>query len=118
MATIHLKPGSEKPLLRRHPWIYSGAIRRVEGNPASGETVGVRAADGLFLARGAWSPQSQIRVRVWTFDENEPVDAKFFRERLRRAVDTHRALLSGEPQHTACRLVNAETDGLPGLIVD
>ena len=86
MPTIILKPGREKSLLRRHPWIFSGAIARLDGNPASGETVDLLAADGQFLARAAYSPSSQIRARVWTFDPSEPVDADFFRRRIKAAL--------------------------------
>ncbi|MBE3117756.1 MAG: class I SAM-dependent methyltransferase, partial [Candidatus Atribacteria bacterium] len=122
-----LKPGREKSLLRRHPWIFSGAIARLDGNPASGETVDLLAADGQFLARAAYSPSSQIRARVWTYDPSEPVDADFFRRRIQRAIQTRvgadlvsalaRAGTSPAPTD-ACRLIHAESDGLPGLIVD
>ncbi len=127
MPTITLKPGREKSLLRRHPWIFSGAIARLDGNPASGETVDLLAADGQFLARAAYSPSSQIRARVWTYDPSEPVDADFFRRRIQRAIQTRvgvdlvsalaRAGTSPAPTD-ACRLIHAESDGLPGLIVD
>ncbi len=69
--TITLNPGREKSLLRRHPWVFSGAVARVDGNPAPGATVDLIAADGQFLARAAYSPSSQIRARVWTFDASE-----------------------------------------------
>lgn len=127
MPTLTLKPGREKSLLRRHPWIFSGAIARLDGNPASGETVDLLAADGQFLARAAYSPSSQIRARVWTYDPSEPVDADFFRRRIQRAIQTRvgadlvsalaRAGTSPAPTD-ACRLIHAESDGLPGLIVD
>ncbi|HET8697094.1 MAG TPA: 23S rRNA (cytosine(1962)-C(5))-methyltransferase RlmI, partial [Gammaproteobacteria bacterium] len=77
-----LKPGREKSLLRRHPWVFSGAVARVEGSPAAGDTVDVVAAGGDVLARGAYSPASQIRVRVWTFDPEENVDEAFLERRL------------------------------------
>jgi 23S rRNA (cytosine1962-C5)-methyltransferase len=121
MASLALKPGREKSLLRRHPWIFSGAVERVDGNPASGETVDLLAADGQFLARAAYSPASQIRARVWTFDPSEPVDADFFRRRIQRAIRARSPLLLGEGpgvRSDACRLIHAESDGLPGLIVD
>jgi 23S rRNA (cytosine1962-C5)-methyltransferase len=117
MSTLLLKPGREKSLLRRHPWIYSGAIERVSGELTSGETVEVRSAGGEFLARAAYSPHSQIRARVWSFDEAETVDADLFRGRIRRALDVRAALDPGaEPD--ALRLVHGESDGLPGLVVD
>ncbi|KAF0107528.1 MAG: hypothetical protein FD146_1562 [Anaerolineaceae bacterium] len=119
MASLTLKPGREKSLLRRHPWIFSGAVERVDGNPASGGTVDLLAADGQFLARAAYSPASQIRARVWTFDPSEPVDASFFHQRIRRAVSVRQALFSIHYSPlSALRLIHAESDGLPGLIVD
>jgi 23S rRNA (cytosine1962-C5)-methyltransferase len=112
-----LKPGREKAVRRRHPWIFSGAVERVQGEPAAGATVDVLDSAGRFVARGAYSPASQIRLRAWTFDVRENVDRDFFRRRLVRAVELRRRLgLLGERQ--ACRLVFAEADGLPGLIVD
>jgi 23S rRNA (cytosine1962-C5)-methyltransferase len=117
VAKIHLKSGREKSLLRRHPWIFSGAIERVEGTPQSGDTVDVVDAAGRFVARAAFSPASQIRARVWTFDSAEPVDVDFFRRRLVRAAESRRVLdMLGAA--AACRLVFAESDGLPGLIAD
>ncbi len=125
MPSVSLKPGREKSVLRRHPWIFSGAIENVEGDPRSGETVEVRAADGAPLASGAYSPRSQISVRVWTFDPTEPVTAAFFRARLTRAFAARQSLisnlqspLSSPVTSHASRLVNAESDGLPGLVVD
>jgi 23S rRNA (cytosine1962-C5)-methyltransferase len=115
MASITLKPGREKSLLRRHPWIFSGAIAGVDGNPASGETLDILGANGQFLARAAYSPNSQIRARVWTFEKLELIDADFFRRRIHTA-HVARTLLKGDAD--AFRLVHAESDGLPGLIVD
>ena len=83
--TITLKPGREKSLLRRHPWIFSGAVQHVDEEPASGGTVDLLSFNGDFLARAAYSPTSQIRARVWTFD-NEPIDAEFFRKKIRAAL--------------------------------
>ena len=83
---LHLKPGREKSLLRRHPWIFSGAVDRLDGDPASGASVDLLSASGQFLARAAYSPLSQIRARVWTFDPSEPVDTDFFRCRLKRVI--------------------------------
>jgi len=114
---IVLKRGREKSLRRRHPWIFSGALEKVEGNPASGDTVEVRSADGQTLALAAWSPQSQIRARVWSFDASVRVDEAFLRARIERAVALRSALPAA--RHTnAMRLVHGESDGLPGLVVD
>ncbi|CAJ7731233.1 SAM-dependent methyltransferase [Burkholderia pseudomallei] len=115
MHTVTLKPSKDKSLLRRHPWVYANAIDRVDGKPAPGATVIVRAHDGRFLARAAYSPHSQIRLRVWSFDENEPIDHAFFKRRVQRALAHRRAMISGTD---AVRLVFGEADGLPGFIVD
>lgn len=115
MNTLTLKPGKEKSLLRRHPWIYAGAVARVEGKPALGATVVVKADDGRFLARAAYSPHSAIRARVWTFNEAEPVDHAFFKRRVQAALAYREAMVPGT---AAVRLIFGEADGLPGLIVD
>lgn len=117
MQQLTLKPGREKSLLRRHPWIFSGAVARVEGDPASGDTVAVRASSGEFLAWAAYSPVSQIRARVWSWNEREPVDAAFLRARLKAALEARKSLIS-EQASDALRLVHGESDGLPGVIVD
>jgi len=117
MTLITLKPGREKSLLRRHPWIFSGAVEKVEGDPRPGETVEVLSNKGEFLCRGAFSPHSQISLRVWTFNPDEEVGPEFVHSRLKRAVDFRMAFLS-QGSEEACRLVNAESDGLPGVIVD
>src|SRR5437016_5299429 len=92
MAFVTLKPGREKSLLRHHPWIFSGAIEKIDGSPGLGETVEVRAPDGSPLAWGAYSPQSQIAVRLWTLDPEQPVTPTFFRARLSRALAVRRTL--------------------------
>lgn len=114
MSLLLLKPGREKSLLRRHPWIFSGAISRVDGNLTLGQTIAIRDSNERFLAWAAFSPQSQIAARVWSFDENETIDAAFFRHRLARAISL-RSLLG---PCDAARLVHGESDGLPGITVD
>ncbi|MFH2101906.1 MAG: class I SAM-dependent methyltransferase [Chloroflexota bacterium] len=117
MPALILKPGREKSLLRRHPWIFSGAVDRVDGDPATGETVDLITNHGDFLARAAFSPHSQIRARVWTFDSAEVIDADTFRQRIRNAIATRQSWhLSRDTD--AYRLIHAESDDLPGLIVD
>lgn len=112
-----LERGREKSLRRRHPWVFSGAVARIEGGPAPGSTVRVQAHDGQFLAWAAISPASQIRLRVWSFEQDDSIDEAFFRRRLRSAIALRERL--GLMQQTgACRLVFSEADGLPGLIVD
>ena len=110
-----LKPGREKSLLRRHPWVFSGAIGRVAGKPEAGSTVAVRSADGAFLAWAAYSPSSQIRTRVWSWDEQALIDDAFLRARVAAAI-ARRARLAGATD--AVRLVHAEADGLPGVVCD
>jgi 23S rRNA (cytosine1962-C5)-methyltransferase len=109
-----LKPGREKSLLRRHPWIFSGAVERIEGKPQSGDTVAVVTGDGRPLAVAAYSPASQIVARVWSFDPRRRIDAEFFYRRIAEAA----AVRVAQPADGAVRLINAESDGLPGIIVD
>jgi 23S rRNA (cytosine1962-C5)-methyltransferase len=117
MNKIILKPGKEKSLLRRHPWVFSGAVARVDGAPSPGDTVKVVAADGAFLALAAWNPDANIRARVWDWNEATRIDADFFRARLEAAIARRRAT-GPRAAHEAERLVHGESDGLPGLIVD
>ena len=118
MNKITLKPGREKALLRRHPWVFSGAIAHVEGDPGMGETVGICDSRGKFLACGAYSPQSQIRVRVWGWEADEEVDAAFLRKRLQNAIALRTGWRPETEDQGAVRLIHAESDQLPGLIVD
>jgi 23S rRNA (cytosine1962-C5)-methyltransferase len=115
--TIFLKPGREKSLRLRHPWIFSGAIDRVRGVPQAGDTVDIQSSAGEWLGRAAYSPLSNIRARVWTFDSNEVVDAALLRKRLESALALRKALIP-EGETDALRLVHGESDGLPGVIVD
>jgi 23S rRNA (cytosine1962-C5)-methyltransferase len=114
---LFLKPGREKSVVQRHPWIFSGSIQRADGEPGLGETVAVCAASGEFLGWAAYSPASQIRARLWSFQEEEAIDAEFFRRRFQKAIELRSQVLQAE-ETNAIRLVNAESDGLPGLIVD
>ncbi len=114
---LTLKPGREKSVLNRHPWLFSGAIARVEGEPQPGDLVQVLGGNGRFLATGYYNPHSQIRVRLLSWDVNEQIDDAFWHGRLHRA-NQHRQQLNLEPATNAYRLVNAEADGVPGLIVD
>ena len=112
---IQLKRGRDRSLKRRHPWIFSGAIEKESGK--AGETVEVRNDSGQAIALAAYSPTSQIRARVWTFDAAEVVDKDFFRKRLQHAISLRDGLEAAK--HTnALRLVHGESDGLPGLVVD
>ncbi len=113
MKTLRLRPGKERSLLRRHPWIFESAIAKGGGD--SGETVRVESADGRFLAWAAFSPTSRIRARAWSFDEAQRIDAAFFAAAVGRAV---RARQRFSIESDGVRLVHGESDGLPGLIVD
>ena len=117
MARLILKTGREKSLVRKHPWIFSGAVQRVEGDPRSGETIEVRASTGAFQGWAAYSPTSQIIARVWDFNEATRIGMDFFRERLQRAIEMRGAFVSAGAAH-AVRLVHGESDGLPGIVVD
>lgn len=117
VGKITLKPKREASVARRHPWIFSGAVARAESLPAAGGTVHVFDDHGGFLTSAAWSPHSQIRARLWSFDADEAIDADFFRRRLERALEV-RQQIDRQPSSTAGRLVYAEADDLPGLIVD
>ncbi|MDB5862307.1 MAG: hypothetical protein JWO70_113 [Betaproteobacteria bacterium] len=116
MRKLILKAGREKSLKRRHPWVFSGAIDRLEGNPEAGETIEVRSGDGEWLALAAYSPHSQIRARVWSWSETE-IDASFFTRRVEDAASA-RAALGIDRASDGMRLVHAEADGLPGVIAD
>ncbi|MGK5094354.1 class I SAM-dependent methyltransferase [Deltaproteobacteria bacterium TL4] len=118
MIPLKLKPGKEKSLRRHHPWVFSGALASFSEKMAPlGETVEIQSTDGQFMARGAFSPHSQISVRIWTFDPKELINAEFFHSRLHTSIQRRKPLLASQST-TALRLVNAESDGLPGLIVD
>jgi len=116
MALVRIKSGREKTVLNRHPWIFSGAIAQVEGQPQVGDIVNVVSHRGEFLARGAYSPHSQITVRLLTWID-EPIDRAFYARRLAAAIDRRQRLID-DPATDAYRLIFAESDGLPGLIVD
>lgn len=113
MKTIRLHPGKEKSLLRRHPWIFESAVAK--GGADSGETVRVESAQGNFLAWGAFSPASRIRVRAWSFKESERIDADFLAHRVAAAIQARSRF---DWAGNGCRLIQGEADGLPGLVVD
>ena len=112
-ARLILKRGRERSLKRKHPWIFSGAIANIEGDPGSGDTVVVLDHQGDFLGKAFFSPESEIRARVWTF-KDEPIGPVFFKERIYSSIMRREDLRNT----TARRLVYSESDGLPGLIID
>lgn len=116
--SVTLQKGKDRPVRRRHPWIFSGAIARVEGAPDSGDTVVVRDHRGAVLGRGAYSPSSQIRVRMLTYDDVTPLDDAFLRARIGEAVGHRQRLILSDERSNCARLVFAEGDGLPGFIAD
>jgi 23S rRNA (cytosine1962-C5)-methyltransferase len=116
-AKVVLKRGREKPVLNRHPWIFSGAIKNIEGECTDGDIVTVVDSRGNFLAHGYLNRRSQITVRLLSWIKEEIIDRSFFRHRLERAIATRRPLQEDQTTN-AYRLVNAESDFLPGLVVD
>ena len=118
LGRLCLKKGREKPVNNRHPWIFSGAISKIiEGEPQPGELVDILGADGKWLAKAYFNPLSQIQARILSWDPDQAIDEGFWREKLERSIG-FRETLSLEPATTAYRLVNAEADGIPGLVVD
>ena len=113
---IKLNAGREKSLQRRHPWVFASALQKLDQDIASGSTIDLLSSDGQFLARASYSPISQIRARVWTF-EDEPVDREFFRKRIKSAIEL-RQLSKVESHTNAYRLLHGESDGMPGFVVD
>lgn len=116
MHKVVLKPGREKSVLHRHPWLFSGALQDVKKGIESGATVNIVTSAGEILAKGAYSPDSQIRVRIWTFDPAEEINTAFFKRRISNAIALRKTFVP--EADTASRLINAESDGLPGVIVD
>ena len=117
MADLILLPGKERSVLRRHPWIFAGSVARLEGRARAGDTVIVKDAQGTPLARAAWSPSSQIRARVWSFDPDQSVDHAWFKRAVAASVARRAAhpWLAGQD---GVRLIHGESDGLPGVIAD
>ena len=112
MNIIRLKDGRERSLLRRHPWVFEGAID--SGSADSGETVRIESHAGQFLGWGAFRPRSKIRVRVWRFNEAQAIDASFFIARIAQSISA-RGLF--DIKSDGVRLIHGESDGLPGLVV-
>lgn len=119
-TNVIIDPQRQRAIERRHPWVFSGAIMNVEGSPADGDLVTLRTESGEFLARGYWNSQSDIRIRLLSWTESEIIDEAFWRQRLERAISA-RHVENRIYQHgtiNAYRLINAENDGVPGLVVD
>lgn len=117
MAQLILHPGKERSLFRRHPWIFAGSVDRLDGRARPGDTVTVVTAEGKALARAAWSPSSQIRARVWSFDAEAAIDHAFFKRAVAASV-ARRAAIPALRGQEGMRLIHGESDGLPGVIAD
>jgi 23S rRNA (cytosine1962-C5)-methyltransferase len=115
---VFVKSRRARPLFARHPWLFAGSIERIEGEPADGDPVAVHTHNGEFIAHGLFNSRSQIRVRLYSWNQDEELGAAFWRERLIRAVELRRNVLRLDAQREACRLVFSESDGLSGLVVD
>ena len=116
-ASVILQQGRAKPFFGRHPWVYAGAISVTRGDPADGAEVDVLTHTGQFVARGLFNSRSNIRVRLYSWTENQSLDAEFFRHRFRTAIELRTSLGLMRPEG-ACRLVNSEGDGISGLTID
>jgi len=114
---VILKKDRDKSVKNRHPWLFSGAVSRVEGDPADGDVVDVWNNRARFVARGIYNEKSQIRVRLLTWNPNDPIDDEFWRRRISRAV-AGRLHLKQNPDTDCYRLVYSEADGVPGFIAD
>ena len=114
---IVLRKRRAQPFLNRHPWLFAGAIHRVESEPADGDEVIVRSDEGHFVARGLFNSQSNIRVRLYSWHEEQPIDESLLRSRIGAAVSLRDGLFDGD-ENSACRLIFSEADGLSGLTVD
>ena len=117
LAKVILRPGRDKSLLRKHPWIFSGAIQSIVGEAKTGETIIVQSAEGKNLGKGAYNPASQISVRIWSLLPDEDINDAFMKKKINQAIE----LRLGMPSLAATnskRLIFAENDGLPGVIAD
>jgi 23S rRNA (cytosine1962-C5)-methyltransferase len=117
MAQLVLFPNKERSVFRRHPWLFAGSVGRLEGKARPGDTVEVLSDDLKLLGRAAYSPKSQIRARMWSFDPDESIDDAFFKRKVAQSV-ARRALLPELRGQDGVRLIHAESDGLPGIIAD
>ena len=116
MKKIILKKGREKSLLRKHPWIFSGAIEKEGSDIENGEIVDVLTFTKSWIARGTFSKDSQIRVRIWSFDENQKIDSEFISEKILHAEKMRKKLIANDTN--TYRVFYSESDGVPGLIID
>ncbi|REJ72835.1 MAG: class I SAM-dependent rRNA methyltransferase [Planctomycetota bacterium] len=118
LARVVIKRRRALPFFSGHPWVFAGAIQRVEGEPAAGAEVNVSTHEGEFIARGLFNPQSNIRVRLYTWDANQRLDEDFWSGRIKAAIDLRNSLFQGGLEQRGCRMIFSEADGLSGLVVD
>src|SRR5205823_7852697 len=118
LPRVVLKPRRARPFFGMHPWVFAGAVAALEGNPADGDVVDLVSHAGNFIARGLYNSRSKLRVRLYTWAEDVPLDVAFFRARLESAIELRDEVLLLTGSMRGCRLVFSESDGLSGLIVD
>jgi 23S rRNA (cytosine1962-C5)-methyltransferase len=118
LPRLVLKPRRAGPFFNRHPWVFAGAIDRVEGDPVAGDVIDVVSNTGNFVARGLFNPVSRIRARLYSWNNPETLDETFWRTRIEQAVALRQRLFGGTPAERACRMVFSEADGLSGMTVD
>jgi len=118
LPRVILKPRRARPFYNRHPWVFSGAIGRVEGEPQAGCQADLFSQEGEFIGRGLYNPDSNIRLRLYSWEPEEQLDERFWSERIDQATELRRQLFPTWSDHTAFRLVYSEADGLSGLTVD
>ena len=118
LPRLVLKPRRAGPFFNRHPWVFAGAIDRVEGDPVAGDVIDIVSNTGNFIARGLYNPISRIRARLYSWNEAEALDESFWRTRIEQAVALRKQLFRGSASERACRMVFSEADGLSGMTVD
>jgi len=118
MSTVWLRPGKAVPFIHRHPWVFVGAVGRIEGMPGPGDAVRLLTAEGEFIAWGLFNPNSAIRVRLYSWDESQLLTERFWAERVTRSIASRIRIFGDGPKLRACRLIFSEGDGLSGLTVD
>ncbi|HBM15834.1 MAG TPA: 23S rRNA (cytosine(1962)-C(5))-methyltransferase RlmI [Lentisphaeria bacterium] len=117
MLSAIIKRGSANTLKYRHPWIFSGAIKKINGSPVMGETLEIRSEDDEIIGYGSYSPVSKIAIRIWSFSDKEKLDESLIRQKVESAVNFRSSRMFSRNSNCV-RLVFGEADGIPGLIVD
>ncbi|OYW16901.1 MAG: pseudouridine synthase, partial [Planctomycetales bacterium 12-60-4] len=118
LPEVHLKPRKALPFFSHHPWVYDTAVAEVTGEVAPASAVVLRSAEGSFIAHGLYNPHSKVRVRLYSWCEDRPLDDALWERRIAEAVALRRQLFGNFDAQSACRLIYSEADQLSGLIVD